>query len=82
MKYHDERGGFITFRVAIGNGKYKGHKFELAVSRGVDGTILGMPVVTWDDGSTVTFELDDVIPHAFNYAVNHGGLRGASYEQD
>ena len=74
MRFHGKNGGIITFRASVGDGEYKGHKFRLAVSCTPDGALLGMPVVTWDDGSTVTFELDDIIPHAFNYATNHGGF--------
>ena len=58
-------GGVITFRVHVGNGEYKGHEFRLGVATTPAGDLLGLPVVSWDDGITVTFEMEDLIPKAY-----------------
>ena len=65
MKVHGKDGGTITFRVHVGNGEYKGHGFELGVATTSAGDLLGLPVVSWDDGTTVTFEMEDLIPKAY-----------------
>ena len=70
MRYHDKNGGTITFRHVIGEGEYKGHRFELAVTMTPLGDIHGMPVITWDDGSTVIFEVEDIVPRAFDFWQN------------
>ena len=68
MKYHDKNGGTITFRAHVGNGEYKGHGFNLGITTNGCGDLLGMPVISWDDGTTITFELDDIIPKAYECA--------------
>lgn len=70
MKFHNRKNGVVTFRHAIGKGEYKGHRFELAVTMTPLGDIHGMPVITWDDGSTVTFEVEDIVPRAFDFWQN------------
>ena len=80
MRYHGKDGGIITFRYHVGGGEYRGHCYKLAVASTPAGDLLGMPVVSWDDGSTVTFELDDVIPKAFNFARNNGSMLGGDAE--
>lgn len=78
MRYHGKDGGIITFRYHVGSGEYRGHRYKLAVASTPAGDLLGMPVVSWDDGSTVTFELDDVIPKAYNFARNNGSMMEVS----
>lgn len=75
MKYHGKDGGIITFRHYVGSGEYRGRRYELSVASTPAGDLLGVPVVTLDDGSTVTFELADIIPHAYNFACNNGGVK-------
>lgn len=65
MKVHGKNGGVITFRTNVGNGEYKGHEFRLGVATTPAGDLLGLPVVSWDDGITVTFEMEDLIPKAY-----------------
>ena len=68
MKTHDKSGGTITFRHHVGRGTYSGHEFELGVTCAPEGTILGTPVVVWDNDTTVTFELEDIVPTAYEKA--------------
>lgn len=65
MKVHGKNGCVITFRAHVGSGEYKGHEFELGVAITPAGDLLGLPVVSWDDGTTVTFEMEDLIPKAY-----------------
>ena len=65
MKVHGKNGGFITFRVHVGSGEYEGHEFKLGIATTAAGDLLGLPVVSWDDGTTVTFEMEDLIPKAY-----------------
>lgn len=70
MKVHGKNSGTITFRVHVGNGEYKGNEFELGVATTPAGDLLGLPVVSWDDGTTVTFEIEDLIPKAYQLRVD------------
>ena len=45
--------------------EYKGHEFKLGVATTPAGDLLGLPVVSWDNGTTVTFEMEDLIPKAY-----------------
>lgn len=65
MKVHGREGGTITFRAHVGGGEYRGHGFEFATATTPAGDLLGLPVVSWDDGTTVTFEMEDLIPQAY-----------------
>jgi hypothetical protein len=65
MKVHGKDGGTITFRAHVGSGEYKGHGFKLGVATTPAGDLLGLPVVSWDDGTTVIFEMEDLIPKAY-----------------
>lgn len=67
MRIHDRSGGTITFREHIGSGDYRGVPFDLAVTMAPNGTLTGMPVVTFDD-VTVTFDLVDVVGQAYDFA--------------
>ena len=68
MKLHGKDGGMITFRVHVGSGEHKCHEFKLGVATTPAGDLLGLPVVSWDDGTTVTFELEDLVPRAYEHA--------------
>ena len=70
MQKHDNTGGIIAFREHVGSGDYKGVGFKLGIACSPDGTLLGLPVVTFDDerNTTVTFELEDILPQAFEFA--------------
>lgn len=74
MKKHDDEGGTITFRAYVGYGEYRGCKFELSTAMTPAGDLLGLPVFVWDDGkhTTVTLELNDLLPMAYSYAFNKG----------
>lgn len=65
MLVHTRDGGSITFRQHIGDGTYEGHKFKLGITCTPDGRLLGMPVVSWDNGVTVTWEMEDIIHPSF-----------------
>ena len=65
MNVHGKNGGLITFRAHIGSGEYKGHEFKLGVATTPAGDLLGLPVVSWDNGTTVTFEMEDLILKAY-----------------
>lgn len=67
MRIHDRFGGIVTFKEHIGSGNYRGVPFDLAVTAAPDGTLTGMPVVTFDD-VTVTFDLVDVVGQAYDFA--------------
>ena len=73
MRIHDRSGGTITFRTHVGSGVYRGVPFDLAVTAAPDGTLTGMPVVTFGD-VTVTFDLKDVVGHAYDFAFQKGAL--------
>lgn len=70
MRKHDNDGGVITFRYFVGDGTYRGITFELSVSMMPDGPITGMPIVSFGDdkGTTVTFEIDDIVKPAYEFA--------------
>lgn len=68
MRIHDRSGGIITFREYIGSGAYRDVPFDLAVTAAPDGTLTGMPVVTFGD-VTVTFDLEDVVGQAYDFAL-------------
>ncbi len=65
MKVHGKNGGTIMFRAHVGSGEYKGHEFKLGVATTPAGDLLGLPVVSWDNGTTVTFDMEDLIPKAY-----------------
>ena len=65
MKVHGKNDNTITFYAYVGNGEYKGHEFTLGVATTPTGDLLGLPFVSWDDGTTVTFEMKDLIPRAY-----------------
>ena len=67
MRIHDRSGGTITFREHIGSGVYRDVPFDLAVTAAPDGTLTGMPVVTFGE-ATVTFDLEDVLEQAYAFA--------------
>lgn len=67
MRIHDRSGGTITFRAHVGSGVYRDVPFDLAVTTTFDGTLTGMPVVTFGD-VTVTFDLEDVVSQAYAFA--------------
>ena len=67
MRIHDRSGGTITFRAHVGSGVYRDVPFDLAVTAAPDGTLMGMPVVTFGD-VTVTFDLEDVVSQAYAFA--------------
>ena len=67
MRIHDRFGGVVTFKEHIGSGDYRGIPFDLAVTTAPDGTLTGMPVVTFGD-VTVTFDLVDVVGQAYDFA--------------
>lgn len=71
MKINKAGGTVGVFRTYVGNGTYKGIEFEYCITSAPDGTLLGMPVVTIKhDGKRkdVVFELEDIIPKAFEFA--------------
>lgn len=65
MKVHGKHDGTITFRTHVSSGEYKGHEFKLGIATTPAGDLLGLPVVSWDDGTTVIFEMKDLIPEAY-----------------
>ncbi len=67
MKIHRKSDDVITFRSHVGNGDYRNTPFDLAVTAMPDGTLLGMPVVTFGD-TTVVFDLEDVVSQAYDFA--------------
>lgn len=77
MKKHDNRGGIITFRYFVGDGTYLEMPFKLSVSMMPDGQITGMPVIDFGDdhGTTVTFDMEDIIKPAYQFAFGCGGNR-------
>lgn len=70
MKKHDNSGGTITFRAYVGNGEYRGLAFDLNIASMPDGTLLGLPVIDFKDDArtSVTLELEDVVPTAYRFA--------------
>lgn len=64
MKVYGKNDDTITFRAHVGSGEYKGHEFKLGVVTTPAGDLLGLPVVSWDDGTTTTFEIE-VLPKAY-----------------
>ncbi|WP_314040656.1 hypothetical protein [Slackia exigua] len=64
MRIHNRFGGIVTFKEHIGSGDYRGIPFDLAVTTAPDGTLTGMPVVTFGE-ATVTFDLEDVLEQAY-----------------
>lgn len=67
MKIHRKSDDIITFRSYVRSGDYRDIPFDLAVTSMPDGTLLGMPVVTFGD-VTVVFDLEDVISQAYDFA--------------
>lgn len=65
MRVYGKNDGTITFRAPAGSGEYMRHKFKLEVATTPAGNLLGLPVVSWDDGITVVFELEDLIAKAY-----------------
>lgn len=45
-------------------------EFELGVATTPAGNLLGLPIVSWDDGTTVIFELKDLISKAYELRSN------------
>ena len=70
MKIHDNNGGTITFRAFVGSGEFSGMSFDLCVTTLPDGTLTGLPIIDFKDESrtSVTFELDDIVPAAYEFA--------------
>ena len=70
MNIHTNKGGTILFHMHVGSGNAYGHDFTLGVTTVPDGTVLGMPMIRFDDDdcTTVTFELSDLLPMAMKAA--------------
>lgn len=68
MKLYDKNGDVIVFRAHVGNGEYRGRKFHFGTATTPAGDLLGLPVVSWDDGTVVAFEMADLIPRAYTCA--------------
>ena len=60
----------VSFRAFVGDGHYNDLPFELSVTCGPDGTLLGMPLFVFGDPdrTEVTFELADLLPLAVEAA--------------
>lgn len=67
MKVHDNSGGTIAFRAFVGSGEFRGMSFDLCVSALPDGTLTGLPIIDFKDenSTSVTFELEDLLPKAY-----------------
>lgn len=69
MKIHHKSDETITFRAHVGSGDYRNIPFDLSVTSMPDGTLMGMPVVTFGD-VTVVFDLEDVVSQAYHFAFS------------
>lgn len=67
MRVHDKSESVITFRQHVGSGAYQGVAFDLGIATDHAGDLLGLPVISFDDGrdTTVILELDDLLPMAW-----------------
>ena len=73
MKVHDNSGEVITFRAFVGSGEFRGMSFDLCVSAMPDGTLTGLPIIDFKDenSTSVTFELEDLLPKAYMAAFGN-----------
>lgn len=72
MKVYQKDDDRIFYRQHVGKGTIGGLHFDMYVAMNREGDLIGLPIIEWENGTSVVVEVDEIVALAYKAAFGEG----------